>query len=256
MSFTRYVALGDSFTEGVRDPDDQLPNGVRGWPDRFAAEMARLNPDFHYANLAIRGRKLRAILAEQLAPALVLKPDLVSIYAGANDVLRPSVDIDSLMGSLESGIAMLTGSGAHVLMFTAFDPGSSKVFGMTRGRFAIYSEYVREIAEKYDVTLVDYWRMREYRDMRLWSEDRMHMSAAGHQRMAMAVLEELEKDHLLEPHELAPVRELSSAERRKQNVGWVSDYAGPWVKRRLTGVSSGDSLSPRWPEYIRPGVTL
>lgn len=256
MSFTRYVALGDSFTEGVGDPDALRPNGVRGWADRFASEMGRLDPEFQYANLAIRGRKLRPILAEQLAPALVLKPDLVSIYAGANDVLRPSVDIDALMNDLESGVAMLSGSGAHAVMFTAFDPGFSKIFGMTRGRFAIYSEYVREIAEKYDVTLVDFWRMRDYQDMRLWSEDRMHMSAAGHQRMAMAVLDGLEKDHLLERHELAPVPELSPAERRRQNVTWVGEYAGPWVKRRLTGVSSGDNLSPRWPTYIQPAKDL
>lgn len=256
MNFSRYVALGDSFTEGVGDPDPYLPNEVRGWADRFAAEMARSNPEFTYANLAIRGRKLRPILAEQLAPALVMKPDLVSIYAGANDVLRPSVDIDSLMDDLEAGIAMIRGAGAHVVMFTAFDPGYSKIFGMMRGRFAIYSEYVREIAEKYETSLVDFWRMREYRDSRMWDQDRMHMSAAGHQRMAMAVLDTLGIDHKLERLELAELPQLTAAEIRKANFNWASAYAGPWVKRRLTGVSSGDNLSPRWPSLERPDFTL
>ncbi len=252
MSFNRYVALGDSFTEGVGDPDAQAPNGVRGWADRFAAEMGRINPDFHYANLAIRGRKMRPILAEQVAPALVLRPDLVSIYAGANDVLRPSIDIDALMRDLDRAIGMFKAAGTHVVMFTAFDPGISKIFGQVRGRFAIYSEYVREIAESHQTTLVDFWRLRDYHDSRLWAQDRMHMSSAGHQRMAIAVLDALGKNHSLEPLELVDEPVLSRAEQRRANVTWVSEYAGPWVKRRLTGVSSGDSLSPRWPTLQRP----
>ena len=57
--YTRYVALGDSFTEGVGDEEPQLPNGVRGWADRVAEELSRTRPDLGYANLAIRGRLLQ-----------------------------------------------------------------------------------------------------------------------------------------------------------------------------------------------------
>ena len=78
MPFHRYVALGDSFTEGVGDNDASLPNGVRGWADRVAEVLA--GDDFTYANLAIRGRQLLPILADQIEPALEMKPDLVSIY--------------------------------------------------------------------------------------------------------------------------------------------------------------------------------
>ncbi len=41
MKFERYVALGDSFTEGVGDPDPARPNGLRGWADLVAEELAR-----------------------------------------------------------------------------------------------------------------------------------------------------------------------------------------------------------------------
>ena len=58
---------------------------------------------FGYANLAIRGRKLRPILEEQVDPALALAPDLVSIHAGANDVLRPRVDLDDLAAAYDEG---------------------------------------------------------------------------------------------------------------------------------------------------------
>ncbi|MCD9200038.1 SGNH/GDSL hydrolase family protein [Aeromicrobium wangtongii] len=245
MSFHRYVALGDSFTEGVGDPDPTRPNGVRGWADRMAAELA--GDDFTYANLAIRGRKLLQIVAEQLEPAIAMKPDLVTIYAGANDVLRPRVDIDNLMATYDVAIGRLTDAGARVVMFTAYDPGESPVFGALRGRFAIYNELVREIAERHDAVLVDFWRLRDYRDDRLWDIDRMHMSSAGHQRMAIAVLDTLGIAHDLKPLEVLERPLLTSKQRRAANLEWAKSHAGPWVKRRLTGTSSGDGLRPRWP---------
>jgi lysophospholipase L1-like esterase len=245
VSFHRYVALGDSFTEGVGDPDQTRPNGVRGWADRVAAVLA--NDDFAYANLAIRGRKLLPIVADQIDPAIAMGPDLVTIYAGANDVLRPRVDIDALMAAYDVAIGRLTDTGARVVTFTAYDPGDAPVFGALRGRFAIYNELVREIAERHGATLVDFWRLRDYRDDRLWDIDRMHMSSAGHQRMAIAVLDALGIEHDLQPLPLADRPVLTPRERRAANLEWARAHAAPWVKRRLTGTSSGDSLSPRWP---------
>lgn len=240
MTFQRYVALGDSFTEGVGDHDPALPNGVRGWADRVAAVLAAGSDGFEYANLAIRGRKLRPILAEQLEPALAMRPDLVTLYAGANDVLRPRIDIDALMADYDDAVARLVSGGAHVLLFTAYDPGGAPVFGALRGRFAIYNEQVREIADRHGASLVDFWRLREYRDDRMWDLDRMHMSSNGHQRMAVAVL-----DALGITHQLAPLPHVERV--ALSNLAWVQLHAAPWIKRRLTGTSSGDALEPRWP---------
>ena len=58
----RYVAIGDSFTEGVGDVDPRRPNGVRGWADRVAAAIGSVDPEATYANLAIRGRLLNPII--------------------------------------------------------------------------------------------------------------------------------------------------------------------------------------------------
>lgn len=240
VSFRRYVALGDSFTEGVGDHDATLPNGVRGWADRVAAVLASRAPDFEYANLAIRGRKLRPILAEQLEPALAMEPDLVTLYAGANDVMRPRIDVDGLVADYDAAVARLVASGARVVLFTAYDPGSHPIFGALRGRFAIYNELVREVAERHATALVDFWRLRDYRDDRMWDDDRMHMSSAGHQRMAMAVLDTLGIEHDLQMLPFAERVALS-------NLTWARTHAAPWIKRRLTGTSSGDSLDPRWP---------
>lgn len=218
----------------------------------MADVLAAHTDDFGYANLAIRGRKMRAVLAEQLEPALALEPDLVTIYAGANDIMRPSVDIDALVGDYDAALGRLVGAGARLVVFTAFDPVGFPVFGTMRGRFAVYNELVREVAERHDATLVDFWRMRDYRSAGMWAADRMHMSSAGHRRMAMAVLEALGVDHDLLPVDLRPAPHLTKRERRAANVDWVRAHAAPWVKRRLSGTSSGDSLDPRYPTLGRP----
>jgi lysophospholipase L1-like esterase len=43
-SWHRYVALGDSFTEGLSDPDPERPGGYRGWADRLAGHLAAASP--------------------------------------------------------------------------------------------------------------------------------------------------------------------------------------------------------------------
>jgi len=251
MAFSRYVALGDSFTEGVGDPDETRPNGLRGWADRVAEVLGADEPDFGYANLAIRGRKLLAVLDEQLEPALALQPDLVSIYAGGNDILRPRVDLDALVATYDEALGRLTASGATVLVWTAFDPGGSSIYRAVRGRFALYNELVREAADRHGATVVDFWRLRDYRDWRYWDADRMHMGPAGHQRMAIEVLDTLGVDHDLQPLPLVEAVALSRVAQTREHADWVRTSAGPWVHRRLTGRSSGDTVSPRYPALTR-----
>ncbi|MDN5853315.1 MAG: SGNH/GDSL hydrolase family protein, partial [Actinomycetia bacterium] len=144
--FHRYVALGDSFTEGVGDDEPTRPNGLRGWADRVAEQISTLTPDFGYANLAVRGRLLRPVVSEQVEPAIALDPDLITIYAGANDIMRPKIDIDDIVQRYDVAIGKLTSTRARVVTFTGFDLGWAPVFGKLRGRVAIYNELVREVA--------------------------------------------------------------------------------------------------------------
>jgi lysophospholipase L1-like esterase len=259
MPFHRYVALGDSFTEGVGDPDPARPNGLRGWADRvaevLAAHAARADADFGYANLAIRGRKLPAILGEQVEPALALAPDLVTIHGGGNDVLRPRVDLDTLAAAYDEAVGRLAASGARVVVFTIADPGINPVFKMIRGRTAIFNEWVREIAEHHDATLVDMWRMRDWKVSEVMDEDRLHLNPVGHQAIAIAVLDALAPDHALTPLPLPVVAELSARERRAANLAWARRHAVPWVHRRLTGRSSGDGVLPKRPTLEPIAVT-
>ncbi|WP_435770680.1 SGNH/GDSL hydrolase family protein [Nocardioides sp. SYSU DS0651] len=249
--FQRYVALGDSFTEGVGDPDPSRPNGLRGWADRVAEVLAvvaaREGAELGYANLAIRGRKLPQIIDEQLEPGLALQPDLVTVHGGGNDVLRPKVDIDRLAASYDEAVGRLRAGGAHVVVFTIADPGINPVFRMIRGRTAVFNEWVREIADNHGATLVDMWRMRGWKVAEVMDEDRLHLNAVGHQAIAIAVLDALGVPHDLEHLPPAEVPVLTPREARRQNLAWARTHAVPWVHRRVTGRSSGDGVEPKRP---------
>jgi lysophospholipase L1-like esterase len=244
----RLVALGDSFTEGVGDDDPAAPNGVRGWADRTAEQLAAHDPQFRYANLGIRGKLMGQVLAEQLEPALAMAPDLVTLYAGGNDLMRPKVDIDALMVAYEHAVARIRATGAGLVLFTGVDGVEDPLFRTIRGRVAIYNEHVRGIAATHGALLVDMWAMRQLRDRRLWAPDRLHLNAAGHTEVAMAVLAVLGVAHPLTSAELGPRAALSPAERRSQNLRWAQEHAVPWVRRRLRGESSGDTLTAKRPE--------
>ncbi|GAA4679049.1 GDSL-type esterase/lipase family protein [Gordonia humi] len=245
MAFTRYVALGDSFTEGVGDPDETLPNGVRGWADRVATALTAVDAQTRYANLAIRGRKLVPIVDEQIDAAVALNPDLVTIHAGGNDMLRPGVDLDAIGRVYDEAVGKLVATGATVVIFTPHDPGASKFFRPLRGRFALMAEITREIADRHDLTVVDYWRIRDYDDNRMWADDRLHMSPQGHQRMAVAVLDALGVKHDLQPLPLPESIPSGAAE----NIRWTREFLGPWLGRRIRGTSSGDDLAPKYPDW-------
>ncbi|MGL3807130.1 SGNH/GDSL hydrolase family protein [Paeniglutamicibacter sp. R2-26] len=248
----RYLALGDSFTEGMGDAEPARPNGVRGWADRVAEQLCA-DPEWGYANLAIRGKKVRQVVAEQLPAALALKPTLVSLYMGGNDILRPSVDIDALMQRYEDTVAKLAGTGAQLLLFTGFDSNGSAIFEKTRGRTAIFNEGVREIADRHGAVIADYWRWREFQDWRYWATDRLHMGTAGHTLMARKVLGVLGRETGIEVPELPPMVVRTRAERMRSDAAWAKEFLAPWVKRRLTGTSSGDNLAARYPGFVSLG---
>ncbi len=253
MSFKRYVALGDSFTEGVGDNDPARPNGLRGWADRVAFALAAQDPAFTYSNLAIRGRKLPQIIDEQLEPAIAMNPDLVTIHGGGNDVLRPKVDIDLICARYDETIERLTATGARVVMFTIFDPGPGGIYGATRGRMALFNEFVREIADKHGADIVDMWRMREVDLAAHMDTDRMHLNAAGHQYMAIQVLDTLGLPHDLQRLAVDPLPVRTRREQLAENARWTREFLGPWIGRRLTGRSSGDTVTPKHPTLERIG---
>lgn len=239
--------MGDSFTEGIGDPEPSSPGGHRGWADRVAEQLGQKTEDFKYANLAIRGRLLGQILSEQLEPALALKPDLISISAGGNDLIRPGSDPDALADQLDLAVSTMAASGATVLLLNGPDIRDTPVLGMVRGRVAIYNENLRTIAARHDAIVGDMWSLRQLSDTRMWDADRLHFSPLGHHTIAMMVLEALNVDHTLLPQEPIALPPRRWQEARTEDLVWAREFLFPWVLRRLRHQSSGDGISAKRP---------
>jgi len=249
-----FMAIGDSFTEGLNDPGPG--GGFRGWADLVADALSAQRPGFRYANLAIRGKLLGQVVAEQLPRAVELAPDLVSLAAGGNDILR-GTDVDTLAVMFETAVAKLQAAGCRVLIFTGFDPRMFPVIRLLRGRIAAYDMHLRGIADSRGCDLVDLWSMRALKDIRVWSPDRLHLTTEGHRQVAGRVCEVLGipagADWQAPPPAPLPAarteRSLWLAARR-QDARWAREYAGPWVRRRFGGTSSGDGLPPKRPDLL------
>ncbi|WP_049563818.1 SGNH/GDSL hydrolase family protein [Nonomuraea sp. SBT364] len=248
-AYTRYVALGDSQTEGLGDGDDR--DGHRGWADRLAEQLAAADPGLHYANLAVRGRLAAQIRAEQLPAALALRPDLATVMAGMNDIIRPGFDAALVVGELEAMFAALTESGAHVVTVTFPDIG--KIAPMARPlrpRVLDLNARIRDAAARYGVTLVDTFALEFVTDTRMWCVDRLHASPAGHARIAAAMAHSLglpgSDDTWMLP--FPPLPAPGALRSAAAEVRWLATFAGPWIGRRLRGRSSGDGRTAKRPE--------
>lgn len=247
--WSRYVAIGDSFTEGVGDPEPASPGGFRGWADRVAEVLSTGTSDFAYANLAIRGRLLQQIMDEQVEPALELRPDLISISGGGNDLIRPRADPDEIASRMEWAIERLRSQHATVVVFTGPDIGMTPVLGRSRARVAIFNENVRAIALKHDAIVADMWALRELRDPSMWAPDRLHFSPIGHNTVARMVLTSLNVGNDLKPFEPEPLPAGSWRRARVEDLGWAREHLMPWVIRRIRHQSSGDNVLPKRPGF-------
>jgi lysophospholipase L1-like esterase len=250
-----YAAVGDSFTEGVGDPG---PDGAFvGWADRLAALLAdrraALAPpgDFRYANLAVRGRLLDQVIAEQVPRAVELAPELVTFCAGGNDILRPGSDPDALAERFEGAVRDLRAVVGTVLVCTGFDTRGVPVLGLLRGKIAMYNAHIRAVADRYDCPVLDLWSLRAIRDRRAWSEDRLHLSSEGHARVALRAAQVLGLDVPGDPDLPWPPDALRlPAQVRRDNIHWAREYLVPWIGRRLRGESSGDAVLAKRPDLL------
>lgn len=249
--YRRYVAIGDSSTEGLMDPDGA--GGYRGWADRLAGHVARQQGSLLYANLAIRGRKVRQIREQQLAAALAMKPDLATLFGGTNDVVRPSFDAAAVAADIEHMQRSLIDAGATVLGFTLPDlAGVMPVGRLVSGRVEEMNRALRRVSRSTGAILVDFADYPVASDPRLWNEDRLHANSLGHERIAAALADALGLEGFdgawsrpLPPLSRGPVDLLAS------EVGWIGSYFLPWIWRRLFGRSTGNGRGPKRPE-LRP----
>jgi lysophospholipase L1-like esterase len=251
-----FAAVGDSFTEGM---SDRLPDGsYRGWADLLAARLAaraaapgrppETGGGFRYANLAVRGKLIGQIRAEQVDAVAAMNADLVTLVGGLNDTLRPKCDMARVCGVLEECVGKLAPScGQLVLMHS---PGrNGPLLERYRARMEHLFGFIDDLAERYGATVVDLYTGAALADQRLWADDRLHLTGEGHRRVAEAVCQRL--GHPADPDWRAPLPPSPAPSwlaRRRADVRFTREHLVPWIGRRLTGRSSGDGRAPKRPE--------
>ncbi len=238
----RFVAIGDSFTEGVGD--EREDGTVRGWADLVAQGWAasRGNP-IQYANLAIRGKLLRPIIEQQLEPALALKPTHLSFNGGGNDMLRLRASIEDLADGFTHVLRRCDEEGVRLVQLSGANPSGQLPMGrLIQRRGDLMSAAVSErIGDRTDVIRALNWPDDVLSGASFWSEDRLHMNSRGHHRVAARVLDALGEqapDPWWSLPELPHARELSRGE-------YFREHLGPWFRRRLTATSTGDLREPK-----------
>ncbi len=248
VPFTSFVALGDSFTEGM---SDTMPDGAyRGWADLLARRLAAESPGFRYANLAVRGKLIGQIVDEQVEPTVAMGADLVTLVGGLNDVLRPKCDVDEVCARLEEAVVRLA-PGCRQLVLMRSPARRGPVATRFMPRMLRLFDFVEELADKHGALVIDLFGAEVLGDQRMWADDRLHLNAEGHRRVAEAVWQGL---GLAAGHDwrepLPPYRPPAWIARRSADLRFTREHLVPWVGRRLTGRSSGDGLPPKRPELL------
>lgn len=248
IGFSRFVALGDSQTEGLWDGDDTC--GVVGFADRLAATLDSLRPGLLYANLAVRGRQIADVIDEQLPQALAMEPDLVTVCIGMNDVTRPGRGFAAALVDLEEIYARLADSDATVVTTTFPDVARMLPVGrFIAGRILQINAVIRGAAHRHGFALVDLYTAPSMTEAQTWSFDRMHASSRGHVLFAEAAAEALGLPGSSNAWTV-PVgdgRRAGPLARGYAQVQWTRSLFIPWLWRHARGRSSGDGLQPKYP---------
>ena len=253
--FERYVAIGDSSTEGLDDPDGA--GGYRGWANRLAESLAAAQGSVLYANLGVRGKTTREIAAEQLPAALAMRPDLATVFSGTNDVTARRFDVAAVASDVARMQAMLVGAGATVLTFTL--PDLTPVMPLARGlapRVRALNAAIRAACARTGATLLDFAAYPVAGDARLWSDDRLHANAAGHARMAAALAHALglPGSDTSWQQALPECRPRTTTQRLAAELQWCRRHLLPWLWQHLRGRSSGDGQGPKRPALVELAV--
>jgi lysophospholipase L1-like esterase len=254
MKYTRLIVCGDSYSEGMID--EKVNGKYRGWADRVADGLGRENPNFTYANLAIRGKLLQQVIDDQLPVALsyVTGPEtLLSFHAGANDAIRPNYDAALARARYQEAVRKAAASGATIMLFTVLEETGNK--GRTarfwKERFSAFNAMVREVGAEVGAIINDGNTGTLFQDNRFLAFDRLHINQDAHFRVGEAILENL--GYAFDASWKIPLPPMSKIYKIKRKVVtplWFFSFVIPWVIRRLRGKSSGDGRTFKYPEPI------
>ncbi|WP_327683489.1 SGNH/GDSL hydrolase family protein [Kitasatospora sp. NBC_00458] len=236
----RFVALGDSLTEGIGDP---IADGWRGWAALLARSPAPPRAAVEFTNLARSGALTTDLTAEQLPAALALRPQLAAVVAGGNDTLRSGFDVARTARALDTVLGRLTDGGALVLTACLPDPGTllrlpGPLARPLARRMRAVNTVVHSLSARHGGVHLHIADLPWTAERQLLSVDRLHPSAEGHHLIARAFHGLLaEAGRPLGP---APVPEpVEPPPGTLADVWWMATRGTRWVVDRSTDLLPG-----------------
>jgi hypothetical protein len=194
---------------------------------------------------------MHEIRETQLDAALILQPDLLTVFGGVNDVIGGHCDFAAIRSDYEAAFSLGRELGATVLTFTMPDPTGINPFGRhLRDRMFALNALIRSEAEEHGALVMDFQRYPVAQDPRLWFEDRLHGNALGHVLVAEALAWRLGlpgtdtrwTEPLPEEYVRPPVRR-----QLLTDVDWTVHYLVPWLGRNLRHVPHGFGVVAKRP---------
>jgi hypothetical protein len=174
-------------------------------------------------------------------------PTLITLNGGGNDMLRPGVDVASLVALTQRAVRRCADAGVRLVLISGADPSDRLPFGRTiRRRAAALTAGVAALAAAHGLDFVDVFHDTEIRRPEYWSADRLHLNGTGHQRVAGLVLAALGEG----PAAQAASSGSPAARRLLAEARYYREHVLPWVGRRLRGRSSGDDRTAKHAAWI------
>lgn len=188
-SLFRYVALGDSTGVGVGSGNDG------GYPERLYQRLKKAGVKAGIMNLARSGATTSDLLAGPLHKAVEVRPSLVTLGIGSNDLWR-MVPVSGFELNLNTIADGLQRTGAKVVVSNIIDLSRAPIAAMIDvlqipravlvARIVDFNARIAALAKRPGFSVVDLFGVstREPSFAALFGNDGFHPSAKGYDRWA------------------------------------------------------------------------
>lgn len=187
----RYLAIGDSLTQGVGAPDES----TGAFPALLAEHWRADGCEVELQNAGISGYTVAQILDEQVPQIESFKPNIITFQGGGNDIAN-GITIDEYHENVKSVLDSATGSGARVIVLAQNDWARSPV-GVDYGESvpsqrAAFDDVLIEEASAHGAEFIDLRPLyAEQADQDQWVEDGLHPTPEAYQAWADRLTEEV-----------------------------------------------------------------
>lgn len=179
----KYIALGDSLTEGIGVSDYK-----NSYPYLIAQKLSLKN-NVELTNLAHAGDTSSDVLTNQLPNVLPEKPDLITILIGVNDI-HDFKSLKEFENNYSQIIAILKTTGAEIYVLSIPYLGSDKIVYFPYNfimdfRTKQFNDVIKKVSAGAEAKYIDLYSLNKSADF--YSVDQFHPGEEGYKEWSKAI---------------------------------------------------------------------